>query len=125
LIDSFREEIDLKEVEIKWTRAIKWIDMDVMPGFDVEICRTAIKTYCDFIENTMTIRSNGDVVACCYDLTSRMVFGNIMEKNLIDIWNGEKRKMTLDSIKSGKPNQYCSQCNVINPHCFLIKGEYL
>lgn len=32
--------------------------------------------------NTLTIRYNGDVIPCCYDLTSKLVMGNIQGQRL-------------------------------------------
>ena len=47
-------------------------------------------------ENTITIRSNGDVVPCCYDLTSKLVMGNIRENSLAQIWNGD---ISIEELK--------------------------
>ena len=69
----------------------------------------------------MTIRSNGDVVACCYDLTSNMILGNVTKEKMVDIWHGDIRKKYVECIRSGMPNEYCKECNVINPNCYLVK----
>jgi len=54
--------------------------------------------YCDHVNNLMTIRSNGDVVACCYDLTSKLVMGNIMKEDPFEIWNNDDYQLLRESI---------------------------
>lgn len=46
--------------------------------------------YCDHLQNTLTVRQNGDIVACCYDITNSFVIGNITQTSLKEIWNNKK-----------------------------------
>jgi MoaA/NifB/PqqE/SkfB family radical SAM enzyme len=39
---------------------------------------------------TMTIKSNGDTAMCMEDYNNEIVFGNVKDKTLYDIWNGGK-----------------------------------
>ena len=76
-------------------------------------------TYCPHPVETITIRWNGDVVACCYDLTSKYVLGNIKESNLANIWNNEKYKRLRRSIHDKQYLPLCYNCHVIRPHHFI------
>ena len=64
----------------------------------------------------MQIRANGDVTAVCCDSIHDVVYGNIMEQRLADIWNGEKRmaflKMQLERKRFQHP--ICQNCMLPN-----------
>ena len=47
----------------------------------------ADENYFDHNYETMTGRSNGDIIPFCYDLTSQMVMGNIHDATLVTISN--------------------------------------
>jgi radical SAM protein with 4Fe4S-binding SPASM domain len=76
--------------------------------------------YCDLVDYTMTIRWNGDVVACCYDLTSRYVLGNVHQDDLATIWNSDKFLGLRRSIETGRFIPLCANCNVVKPNTFLL-----
>ena len=75
--------------------------------------------YCDHVHNLMTIRSNGDVVACCYDLTSKFN-GNILQEDPIKIWNNQEYHQLRESIKSKFLNQIL-QIAVVKPNKYHKK----
>ena len=75
---------------------------------------------CDNIESTITVRWDGQVVACCFDLTSQLVMGNILNQNLEEIWQSIEYGTIREQISQGKPNKTCAQCNQISP-----KQKYL
>ena len=75
--------------------------------------------YCPHIVETITIRWNGDVVPCCYDITSEYVLGNIKESSLEDIWNNEKYRRLRKSLHMKRYLALCENCHVIKPHLFL------
>lgn len=76
-------------------------------------------SYCPHLTETITIRWNGDVVPCCYDLTSKYVIGNIKESDLVNIWNNKKYKKIRRSIYNKRYLSLCSSCHVIRPQQFL------
>jgi radical SAM protein with 4Fe4S-binding SPASM domain len=76
---------------------------------------------CEHIINTITVRWNGDVVPCCFDLTSRMVMGNIMDADIRDIWNSNKYIKLEEEITTGNYNSVCAKCNVVRPNVFLTR----
>jgi radical SAM protein with 4Fe4S-binding SPASM domain len=117
LKDIFKNEVS----EYKPTYALKWPHMGDSGRFDFFKPTNAInRDECDHIINTLTVRSDGAVVPCCYDLTSKLVMGNILEESLIDIWNGNKYSMLRDSIKSKNYISICNSCAVVRPPIFLI-----
>tara|TARA_B110000238_G_C16123423_1_gene438141 strand:- start:611 stop:1525 length:915 start_codon:yes stop_codon:yes gene_type:complete len=81
------------------------------------------KNYCDHVINTLTIRANGEVVPCCYDLTTELSMGNIANESLENIWNNSKYNKLRDSINSKKYISICNNCNVVRPSIFLIRNS--
>ncbi|KKL60605.1 hypothetical protein LCGC14_2203620, partial [marine sediment metagenome] len=58
----------------------------------------------------ITIRWNGDVVPCCYDIMSEYVIGNIRENSLEEIWNNERYNNIRKGIEIGHPVEICGGC---------------
>lgn len=80
---------------------------------------------CDHLVSTFTIRWNGDVVACCYDLTSMFVAGNIMKNSISDIWKNEKYQSIRRGVAEGIPIGPCANCNSISEiKKFLVKKSF-
>ncbi len=69
--------------------------------------------FCDHIVNTITIRWNGDVVPCCYDLINSMVMGNILTEKLPKIWNNSKYQKMRNDIENKNPPDLCKNCHVL------------
>jgi radical SAM protein with 4Fe4S-binding SPASM domain len=66
--------------------------------------------YCEFPWTSLTIMSNGDVVPCTQDYNNEMVFGNIKENSLEDIWNSSAyEKFRSWHINGNFPTGY--KCN--------------
>ena len=107
---------DFPGLPIWTTYAMKWPGLDteksalVQPGFD---SGAQIDNFCKMPFTEMTIRSNGDVVMCCYDLASEMVMGNIHRTGLLDIWSSgtykEIRKNMLSRNIQSLPD-VCKRC---------------
>ena len=75
---------------------------------------------CDMLDSTITVRWNGDVVPCCYDLTSKLIMGNVKNSMLIDIWNNNKYNVLRSSIANKKHISICKKCSVVNNKRYLI-----
>jgi len=75
---------------------------------------------CDMLNSTITIRWNGEVVPCCYDLTSRLVMGNVKQESLFNIWNNSKYNLLRRSINSKKYISICNSCSVVNQDKYLV-----
>ena len=106
----------------KPTYAMRWPHMEVLEDV-YDICPdpddTDVHNVCDHVNSTITIRWNGDVVACCYDLTSRYVLGNIHNDSLAEIWNGKRYLGLRKSIDKTKFIPMCANCSVVKPNVYL------
>ena len=116
LIDEFCDSVTYKSFI-----AMRWPHMNVGEEYELLWADGEDKSYCDLPINTITVRSNGDIVPCCFDLTSQLVMGNILEDNLLSIFNGEKYRQLRSSINEKKYNSLCQNCNVVRPHVYLLK----
>lgn len=105
----------------KSTYAIKWPYMGNSGKFDfAKPVGGSDSDECDQIINTLTVRADGSVVPCCYDLTSKLVMGNIIKESLADIWNGQQYLMLRQSIKSKNYISICATCAVVRPPVYLV-----
>lgn len=79
--------------------------------------------FCDHIINTFTIRWNGDVVPCCYDLVNMMVMGNVLNDDLDKIWNNEKYQKLREDIANYNPPDLCKECLVLSRKNYMTAGD--
>jgi radical SAM protein with 4Fe4S-binding SPASM domain len=69
---------------------------------------------------TMTIKSNGEATMCMEDFNNEIVFGNVKDSSLYDIWNGEKYTQFRNDHFDVNPNIKCSgKCDM------KLIGDYL
>jgi radical SAM protein with 4Fe4S-binding SPASM domain len=62
---------------------------------------------------TMTIKSNGEAAMCPEDFNNEIIFGDVHEKSLKDIWNGEEyRQFRKDHIQVRKGFKCNEQCDM-------------
>ena len=69
--------------EVKTTWAIQW--PSGLPGEESVVFRerlTDIPNECSFIDESITVRADGTVVVCCYDLTGESNMGNVSDASL-------------------------------------------
>jgi len=102
--------------------AIRWPQMEINDAIYGHIPyrpNTETINYCDHVENTMTIRWNGDIIPCCYDLMSKIILGNIHKDNLSAVWNNNKYLKLRKSIHTKHFSPFCTNCIAVN------SGEYL
>jgi radical SAM protein with 4Fe4S-binding SPASM domain len=117
---EFKEEIIFEN-----TYMLKW------PGFDCSDQYVLVEhqssqcsqpsNYCDSVIELITFRWNGDVVPCCYDITSEYVIGNIMKQPLCEIWNNERYKEIRKSIHTRQYVPLCLNCIMIKPQLFVAR----
>ena len=115
LSDEFGNSLDFKA-----TYAVRWPHMNV---FEYDLVTSPLESEsksCDHIVNTITIRSDGDVVPCCYDLTSKLVMGNIATQSMQSIWEGESYRKLREALDKGSPYSICRTCAVVTPPVYLI-----
>tara|TARA_B100001123_G_scaffold447312_2_gene604443 strand:- start:259 stop:1191 length:933 start_codon:yes stop_codon:yes gene_type:complete len=115
-----REIFSEDEVPFKTTWAMRWPHM-LVDGFDLLRDPSGKDlTECDHVENTITVRADGEVVPCCYDLTTKLSMGNINNQSLLEIWNGKKYARLRESFREKKYIGICSKCAVVKPPEYLI-----
>ncbi|MDB9891210.1 radical SAM protein [Alphaproteobacteria bacterium] len=121
-------EFKSSAVNFKTSNAYLWPDISMMENKSTRENFEMIKdangkksSYCDHVNNTITVRANGDVVPCCYDLTSKLVMGNVLDTSLLDIWNSENYNKLRDSIHNKKFISICKTCAVVNPRINLVQ----
>jgi len=116
------EENDSEIIGFKSTYALEWPHMgDVDNHFDIYVDpEGSVSNECDNVDSTITIRWNGDIVPCCFDLTSKLVMGNVLKEKPIDIWNNRKYSILRDSIAREKFISICDNCAVVKPNKYLI-----
>jgi len=116
-------QYDDNEISFKTCFAIHW------PGLPIDTSKYRLSEplnleqtldYCENPIELITIRHNGDVVACCYDIASAYVLGNIKEDRIERIWNNERYRALRRSIRSRKYLPLCQNCQVVKPQRFLI-----
>ena len=98
--------------------SVKCIPAMVWPSYDLSNSSFAstiskvqnIKFYCPNPFETITIMANGDVVPCCFDINGEMVFGNIKNFDIQDIWASDKYNVFRDGIKNNKAQLLCKKC---------------
>lgn len=68
---------------------------------------------CSYILDKMCINYRGDVILCCADYFYQVVFGNVMEMKLWDIWNSERYLYYRREHRAGRGHlrPLCSECN--------------
>jgi len=66
---------------------------------------------CPFPWQYMVVQWNGDVVGCCRDYDGNLKFGNVKEKSLKDIWNGnEYTDFRNKMLAGGELSTFCEEC---------------
>lgn len=73
------------------------------------------KEVCDWVFGKGYINYRGDVILCCSDYNYEVVFGNIMDKRFIEIYNSDEyRRYKKEHAQGrGKSLPLCNRCNRI------------
>ncbi|MBI3892986.1 MAG: radical SAM protein, partial [Candidatus Wallbacteria bacterium] len=61
---------------------------------------------------------NGDVVSCCNDWRREVVFGNVREQSIEQVWNGPIRRQFLREVYGEvppRPGLICLKCEAVQP----------
>lgn len=110
------------DIIIRSYYAIFWPGLPIRAQLGID---KPIKNYCDHVENVITIRWNGDVVPCCYDLASKEILGNILCESLENIWNGKNIIEFRKKINNNNPPDLCKGCNELYEEKYIRKDEIL
>ncbi|OPX84713.1 MAG: S-adenosyl-L-methionine-dependent 2-deoxy-scyllo-inosamine dehydrogenase [Pelotomaculum sp. PtaB.Bin104] len=72
--------------------------------------RTRKQHYCDYVNN-MIFDYQGNAIICCNDYKSSIIFGNIKENEVVEIWNDKNYVKIRNLISNGFwPYQICKIC---------------
>lgn len=110
--------------ELKWQSypAMVWPGLHQHEDMAVESFPSHQPSYCDSLFETTTILSSGDVVACCFDLPGETVLGNVFERSIFDIWEGEAYTKFRNSFRERRYPAMCTKCRVVTPR-YLCKTD--
>jgi radical SAM protein with 4Fe4S-binding SPASM domain len=127
LIDEFSGSYKGQIGRIKSNWARPWLDMGIDSDlFDIhEVPEMNVsEPTCDHVENIVTIRWNGDIVPCCFDLTGKQILGNIHQNTLEKLWNDSPYLDLRKSIKTGCFNSICKKCYIVGEQrYFMLKDS--
>ena len=70
------------------------------------------KIGCALLMKQLVLLPNGDVTVCCNDLNAKGVIGNIMQDELVDIYDSPERLNYLEKLLKGKKSELelCKDC---------------
>lgn len=104
----------------KGALAMQWPHMGRVTKYEIVKSVGVDKNECDHVVNTITIRADGTVVPCCYDLTTKLPMGNVNESDLGEIWNSARYIELRRSIREKEYMSVCANCAVVRPGKYLI-----
>ncbi|WP_018702263.1 radical SAM/SPASM domain-containing protein [Anaeromusa acidaminophila] len=107
--------------EIHVVSAMKWPGLNEKEFQVTANGKDCPENYCDNVNNTITIRWDGAVVPCCYDLTNMYVMGNILNEKLETIWNNQPMLAFRKKIEEGDLPKLCEYCTVLGRGQFLLR----
>lgn len=71
-----------------------------------------IKSYCSIPFTDLNIFPNGNVGICCCDTKEITNFGNVIDDNIIDIFNNNKfQNLRMKMINGRDSNEFCKYCD--------------
>lgn len=67
---------------------------------------------CPQVFDTIAVRWNGDITACCADIDGTMTLGNIERDSILDCWNGAKENAYRKILAEGRycDIEACKEC---------------
>jgi len=119
-IPNWLQDIFGDKVSYKSSYATRWPHMGNTDKFEYYQSLGIDKNDCDHIISTITVRSDGAVVPCCYDLTSKLIMGNIHNESLRNIWSNSKYHDLRESVDTKQFLSICASCATVRPPVFLI-----
>lgn len=129
LLEDFSELANNKYGQFRITSCYS----QIWPGLDEQYIldqgflkkKAGLRGFCAFPFYEVSIRANGDVVPCCYDIRNENVMGNIHKEKLTEILNSpgyrRLRKALIDFYISGSMQELPEMCK----KCVVNSGELL
>lgn len=109
----FFPSVSLEEASVFMGYHRPWVLMFQSFGGLTYRYRRTSPTSCCRIRDGFFIRWNGDVALCCFDVTGRVVFGNLNDQTLEEIWQSEKHQVYViaHENKQGQMMKLCESCS--------------
>ena len=81
--------------------------------------------FCQQPWQRVQIRSNGEVCPCCAFFSTELSLGNIKDKSIYELWNGEQMRNLRNIHKEGRyaENPWCKKC--VNGVCGISNDSDL
>lgn len=78
----------------------------------IKVTKNVLKIGCSLLMRQMVLLPDGNVTACCNDLNSKGLIGNILKDDIISIYKGAERRRYLHALLVGKKEQIelCKDC---------------
>ena len=119
-LESVQSDILFKTTwAMQWPAEISFEDYDLLH----EVPDLNAKPHCSLLSETLSIRADGSVVPCCFDLTSRCVVGNVMDESLDQIWNSETFEKFRYDFAEKAFHPLCASCAYVTGNKFLIRKD--
>jgi len=70
---------------------------------------------CPFFRTKLAINHKGDMLLCCSDYNYDVVFGNVNDRSLMELWTSPKMRSYREANLSGNINKMplCKDCNLV------------
>ena len=100
----------------KWKNKVDYIDFQRCIDFShvdkpIEINQQVIKdSFCAYPFYSLNIWADGAISPCCTFYGRKLIFGNIYNETLKNIWQSEKMKKIREHIVSKRFNPVCQRC---------------
>jgi len=91
---------------------LKSLDQNWLHGIESKTKSIHWSELCQFPWSTMSVHSNGDIVACPFCYNNDLLLGNTTENSLHDIWNSDKYKQLREDHFNFKPSKCTEACDL-------------
>lgn len=87
---------------------------------------TFYKAPCPKIKDEMFFMSDGRATLCCWDAMARTIIGDVKERSVTDIWEGEPMKTYKEHLNKGERGEIklCSRCDAYQGYDFSNWSGY-
>jgi len=104
-VDYWIQHVDVVRVNKEQGFAEKGVKELAMPGKRVP---------CYQLYDSITISCSGDAVICCLDALNEMKMGNVFDKGIKNIWQGERFQEIRHYHETGQYDKvpFCKNCNM-------------
>ncbi len=81
-------------------------------GGDIKLQTKPVKGKCLRPSNMLVVKANGNVCLCCADMKAKVVFGNIKDNSLQEIWYGSEFCNVRNKLQESREGLHlCENCS--------------